>query len=79
MPLNPFVMDSNNKIDILQLVHPSSTAKVKQFGEFETGAEAIDIPDPYYGDLGGFYDVYELLDKQIEGFVDMIKSETLKK
>lgn len=40
---------------------------------FQDNPESLSVPDPYYGGLDGFENVYQILDESIEGFLAQIK------
>lgn len=56
-----FCMDHNNYEDVLAMAkNEQHRGKIHLYLEFaECGKK--DVPDPYYGDLNGFKDVYQLL------------------
>ncbi|MEQ8471936.1 MAG: low molecular weight protein-tyrosine-phosphatase [Marinoscillum sp.] len=43
--------------------------------DFDEQAKGADVPDPYYGGEDGFEDVYQMLDRTIESFIDYIVKE----
>lgn len=61
-------MDHNNKRDLKTFFEEASTSNLMLFGEWQN--TPIVIPDPYYGDLQGFYDVYDLVEKQTQQFLE---------
>jgi protein-tyrosine phosphatase len=40
--------------------------------------EAEDVPDPYYGGMNGFEEVYQMLRRACENFVDFLENTNLK-
>ena len=60
-----YVMDKSNYNDVLSLAQLSEDhKKVKLILEYEQ-----EVPDPYYGDVGGFDHCYNLLDKACDQIV----------
>lgn len=43
--------------------------------EFQTGAEHLDVPDPYYGEEDGFEKVYEILEESLDNFLNHLIKE----
>ena len=54
-------MDLTNKKNVLALTHPLSKAHVLCFGEYTEPFNSVEIPDPYYGPLSGFRNIYTIL------------------
>lgn len=70
-------MDRSNHQNIMKLKNASEhVAKIKLMREFdpEPGDE---VPDPYYGGEQGFQEVYEILDRSVDGFMAYLKSQKL--
>ena len=40
---------------------------------FDDQGKAQDVPDPYYGGERGFQEVFEILDRSLEGFINYLK------
>lgn len=60
------VMDNANKMRIIgQATSEEHLHKVQLMRDFETEADlqSIDVPDPYYGGVEGFQNVYDILDR----------------
>ncbi|CBG39958.1 invasion protein CiaB [Helicobacter mustelae] len=62
------VMDDSNAQDLISMGIPKH--KVCKMGDFGLGG--MDIPDPYYKGLEGFYEVYELLEKSLPLCIDKL-------
>ena len=43
--------------------------------DFDHENRGQDVPDPYYGGQDGFEDVYQILDRSIDGFLDFLKKK----
>ena len=69
-----YAMDSSNHKNILRIArHDQDRNKVYYF--FTDGKNGLDVPDPWFGDLEGFYPVYELLDRAGEKILLEIMEE----
>jgi protein-tyrosine-phosphatase len=57
------VMDEDNLRDVLKIAKtPDQKAKVRLISEYDPRKEKpVNVPDPYYGDLEQFEEVYEQL------------------
>lgn len=62
-------MDQDNYQDLLEKCPPDLQYKLALILSFADGAELTDIPDPYYGSLQGFEQVFNLLHSGVEGFI----------
>lgn len=63
-------MDRNH-LRILRDRAPDGYAgELRLFLDYCPGMEGHDVPDPYYGDLGGFHDVYALIERGVDGFLE---------
>lgn len=43
--------------------------------DFDPYGKGEDVPDPYYGGVNGFEQVYQILDRSLDEFLDHIKKE----
>jgi protein-tyrosine phosphatase len=61
-------MDSSNKEDLLLLAQrPEQVAKIRLLREFDPEADGeFSVPDPYYGGLQGFENVYDMIDRSVQ-------------
>ena len=60
-------MDFQNLADILEMAtEPADEHKVKLFLEFAGMKNISEVPDPYYGGMKDFLDLYRLLDTAAE-------------
>jgi len=50
-------------------------AAIRLLREFDVAAEAVDVPDPYYGDAAGFDDVLDLIELSCAGLVEHLQTE----
>lgn len=67
-------MDENNKEDILALAGGNVEWKNKVFKmrDFDPIPEKGNVPDPYYGSLNGFEEVYQILKRSMDGFISIL-------
>lgn len=69
-----YVMDKSNYANVLKLA-PNEVAKQKVhliLNELYPN-QNLEVPDPYYGDIKGFEDVYQLLDEACTKVVEKLK------
>ncbi|MCB0761578.1 MAG: low molecular weight phosphotyrosine protein phosphatase [Flavobacteriales bacterium] len=68
-----FPMDRSNLNDVLSLAPDNEAAnKVRMMTDFFRPDEYIPVPDPYYGGIDGFQNVYELLIDSCNAALDHI-------
>lgn len=67
-------MDRSNKNNMMMELGdiPKRIYLMRDFDPIEGG----DVPDPYYGSINGFDQVYEILDRSIEDFISFLKKES---
>lgn len=66
-----YAMDTSNFNNILRLArNESDKNKIHYF--LKDGAKGLDVPDPWFGELDGFYPVFELIDKAADKILDDI-------
>lgn len=67
-------MDRANERDLRGLAPDAeSAAKVRLLREFDTGAESLEVPDPYYGGPEGFERVIDLVHAACLGVLDSLQ------
>ncbi len=69
------VMDRANLRDILAL-GPPDTGRVSLLLSWNPTAPVQEVPDPYYGGPEGFADIYNLIDKATEEFLNRVFPES---
>jgi protein-tyrosine phosphatase len=67
-------MDHNNRKDLISL-DSLAESKVRLMREFDHESPGSSVPDPYFGGPGGFQDVFEILDRSTEAFLDWLQTE----
>lgn len=69
-----YVMDKNNLQDVLDLAeNKEQRSKVKMILEETFPGEQKEVPDPYFGGLDGFEQVYDLLDAATDKIIENLK------
>jgi protein-tyrosine phosphatase len=63
-------MDGSNLRDLERL----APGRARRFLEFADGAQASDVPDPYYGDGDGFARVLDLVEAAADGLLEEIRA-----
>jgi len=66
------VMDTDNRDTLMKLTRsPEDRAKIHLLREFDPdGGPNKSVPDPYYGGIEGFIEVYRVVERSIEGLLD---------
>jgi protein-tyrosine phosphatase len=63
-------MDRDNRDDLLALApDEQARAKVRLLRDYDSGADAPDVPDPYYGGERGFEQVLDVVDAGCRGLL----------
>lgn len=70
-------MDSRNLEDIIseKPVNDDHRAKIVMMREYDPQADEMDVPDPYYGGVDGFENVYQMLHRSCQNLLDEVKVE----
>ncbi|MCB9262846.1 MAG: low molecular weight phosphotyrosine protein phosphatase [Flavobacteriales bacterium] len=69
------VMDESNLHDVLRLKNDTAKATVLKMREFDDIGRGGDVPDPYYGGMNGFEEVYEMLMRCNDNFIEYLKNK----
>lgn len=73
-----FTMDDSNYQNVIALArNPKDIAKVKSILEIDEDVELTYVPDPYYGDISDFKDVFDLLNKACITLSKTLQSSSL--
>ena len=67
-----FCMDKNNYKDVFKLADDSQKHKVRLILDDE-----LEVPDPYFGGIEGFDQVYKMLDEYCEIIAEKIKNNSI--
>jgi len=66
-----FAMDENNFKNILSLSgNKTHREKVFLMREFDSQGKGKEVPDPYWGNEKEFQEVFDILDRSIDGFLE---------
>jgi protein-tyrosine phosphatase len=71
-------MDKSNYQNILRLLKDKGhESKVMLMREFDTMGKGKDVPDPYYGGEKNFQEVFEILNRSSENFLNHVQQTIL--
>jgi protein-tyrosine phosphatase len=72
-------MDTSNRNNLTRMTSdPAQIAKVHLMRDFDPQAgENASVPDPYYGGIDGFEDVYWLVERSCQGLLDALENGEL--
>ena len=72
-------MDISNRAKLLEMARtPEQAAKVRLMREFDPqGGPNAAVPDPYYGGIDGFEDVYQIVERSCHGLLAALEDGTL--
>jgi protein-tyrosine phosphatase len=69
-------MDKSNYSNILRLPASAQYAsKVKMMREFDPVTRGGEVPDPYYGGEQGFQEVFDILNRTMDKFIEHLMAE----
>lgn len=69
-------MDNQNLANILNLKPTHSRAIVQLMRDFDPKHKGAEVPDPYFGEMDGFVEVFEMLERCCDVLLeDMIKTK----
>ena len=53
-------------------------SRIRMFRDFDPAADgAIDVPDPWYGGMNGFQNVYEIVERTCEALLDQLEGDSI--
>lgn len=69
-------MDAQNAADLRALApDDAAAAKVRLLREFDPSAAGdLSVPDPYYGGVDGFTEVFDMVDRACRGLLDHLRA-----
>ncbi len=73
-------MDTSNQTDLLRQAQTSEQQdKIRLMREFDPlgGINAV-VPDPYYGGIDGFEEVYKIVERSGQGLLDSLEKGELR-
>jgi protein-tyrosine phosphatase len=62
-------MDKQNLINIQKIEPTAHHAVVKLMRAYDAKHPGADVPDPYYGEIEGFAEVFEMLERSCEALL----------
>ena len=65
-------MDSSNYANIMKLKSSTTAAQLKMMRMFDPQGYNEDVPDPYYGGINGFEDVFSILERSSEELLNQL-------
>jgi protein-tyrosine phosphatase len=70
-------MDAENRLDLLAMANsPDQAAKIHLLREYDPmGGKNVSVPDPYYGRADGFEEVYQVIERSVQGLFSALKDE----
>ncbi len=68
-------MDRSNLQNILRLATKSQREKVFLMRDYDPKGKGGEVPDPYYGGDKHFQQVYEILDRSLENFIQHLQAK----
>ena len=68
-------MDASN-VNNLERWAGSDLGRVKLMRTFDPVATSLEVPDPYYGDMENFRDVYAMLDRACAGLLQSVRERS---
>lgn len=72
-------MDSSNLLSLEEMDHKHRyTDKIRLMREFDPTPDDGEVPDPYYGGMQGFENVFQILDRSCENLLSIL-AELIKK
>jgi protein-tyrosine phosphatase len=71
------VMDGENFEDMLALTqNPEQQRKIHRLREFDPqGDDLAGVPDPYYGGIQGFEEVYVMIERSVKGLLQALEDD----
>lgn len=69
-------MDASNREDLMDLApNAEARAKVRLLREFDPhGGPNVPVPDPYYGGIDGFEEVYQIVERSCRGLFEALRN-----
>lgn len=72
-------MSPNNRDDLLRIApHDDSEDKIRLLRDFDPqGGSDASVPDPYYGGIEGFEEVYEIVERSCRGLLRVLEDNAI--
>ena len=69
-------MDSSNYRNIMRMAEQGTVEnKVKLMRDFDPGHQGTEVPDPYHGGDRDFQEVFDILNRSLDGFIKHLKEQ----
>ena len=68
-------MDHQNLLNIQKLEPETHNAQLSLMRAFDTSNPNTDVPDPYYGEMKGFVEVYEMLERSCKELLTEVRKQ----
>jgi protein-tyrosine phosphatase len=70
-------MDRDNEADLLAMARlPGHRQKVRLLRAYDPeGGPKAQVPDPYYGGIDGFEEVYSVVERSVKGLIEELESD----
>jgi protein-tyrosine phosphatase len=72
-------MDAENASSVLRVARTNAQReKVRRMRDFDPqGGPQASIPDPYYGGMQGFEEVYDIMERSVDGLLNALENDEL--
>jgi protein-tyrosine phosphatase len=75
-----FAMDKSNFQNILRVANGTNVSKkIRMMREFDPQSKGGEVPDPYHGGDKDFQEVFEILDRSTDKFLEHLKDQYLQR
>lgn len=73
-------MDTSNRKNLIDLIEkPEHQEKIQQMRAFDPqGGADMAVPDPYYGGIDGFEEVYQIVERSCRGLLETLENGKFK-
>jgi protein-tyrosine phosphatase len=70
-------MDYNNRTFLIKMTNrPEDENKIHLLREFDPEVDTnLEVPDPYYGGISGFEEVYDIIERSVMGLLDTLEKK----
>lgn len=69
------VMDKSNFNNVTALDGGKKYDHIELMRTYDENADSIEVPDPYWGGLDGFQNVYDILDRSTDNFLNSLSQK----
>jgi protein-tyrosine phosphatase len=68
-------MDTGHETALRRLLRRDGVERLRMLRSFDPGADDLDVPDPYYGDMAGFVEVLEIVEAAMPELVAWVRAQ----